>query len=73
MMRCKRYCYLEKRQRTGWRGEGHWDAGGDVGKKKKINMSTNARTFTAVVRAHRGADRKAGPRRPSSSTVLSAH
>ena len=50
-----------QREDTGEGGEKHRVLGGDVEKKKKRNRPTNAGTCTSVVRAHRGADRKALP------------
>ena len=41
----------------------HRVVGGDVEEEKKRNRSTSARTCTAVVGAHRGEDKKAGPQR----------
>ena len=49
------------RENRGEGGEKHPVVGGDVEKEKKINVPTNAGTCTSVVRAHRGADRKALP------------
>ena len=40
--------------------------------EKKRNLSTNTLTCTSVVRAHRGADKKAKPRKTSSSLSLSS-
>ena len=39
----------------------------EIWKNKKRNGSTNAETCISVVQAHRGADKKAVPRRTSSS------
>ena len=44
---------------TGEGGEKHRVVGGDVEKEKKRNGPTNAGTCISVVRAHRGANRKA--------------
>ena len=41
--------------------EEHCVAGGDVEEEKKRNGSTNAGTYTSVVLAHTGVDKKAGP------------
>ena len=43
---------------------------GDGEEEKKRNGSTNAETCTSVVRAHNGADKKAEPRRTSSSSSI---
>ena len=37
--------------------------------EKKRNESTNERTCTSAVQAHRGADKKAGPQRTSPSSL----
>ena len=42
-------------------GEDHHIVGGDVEEEKKRSGSTNAETSTSVVRACRGADKKAEP------------
>ena len=50
-----------RREVRGEGGEEHRIVGGDVEEEKKRNGPTNARTCTSVVRAHRGADKKALP------------
>ena len=64
--RWRKYCCSERRQKRRWRGASFcWR------RSKKRNGSTNSGTWTSVVRTHMVVDKKAEPRRTSSTMSTS--